>query len=57
MQTLTSDSEPQSREQRRAFQTSGPMPGPISTDMLRRALIATEEQMRLVRKQRVFRHQ
>ena len=57
MQTLTSDSEPQSREQRRGSQTSGTMPGPITTDMLRRALIATEEQMRQVRKQRAFRHQ
>jgi len=46
IQTLTSDSEPQLREQGRGPQTSGTMPGPITTDMLRRALIATEEQMR-----------
>lgn len=50
IQTLTSDSEPQLREQGRGPQTSRTMPGPITTDMLRRALIATEEQMRQVRK-------
>ncbi len=54
IQTLTSDSEPQLREQGGGPQTSGSMSGPITTDMLRRALIATEDQMREVRKTRIL---